>query len=57
MGVNMESCEAIEEQIKTLRDVPKKWNVPTTFRLDNKITHVFFFRYIYICLLFLVWNL
>lgn len=40
MGVNMASCEAIEAQIKTLRDVPKKWNVPTTFRLAT-ISHVF----------------
>lgn len=42
MGVNMASCEAIEGQIKALRDVPKKWNVPTTFRLNN-ISHVFYF--------------
>ncbi|XP_060867719.1 PHD finger protein 14 isoform X1 [Metopolophium dirhodum] len=34
MGVNMASCEAIEGQIKALRDVPKKWNVPTTFSLE-----------------------
>lgn len=40
MGENMASCEAIEGQIKALRDVPKKWNVPITFRLD-KISQVF----------------
>lgn len=47
MGVNMASCEAIEGQIKALRDVPKKWNVPITFRLD-KIAHVFSFLLLYI---------
>jgi len=47
MGVNMASCEAIEGQIKALRDVPKKWNVPITFRLD-KIAYVFYFLLLYI---------
>lgn len=33
MGVNMTSYEAIEGHIKALRDVPKKWSIPTSFRL------------------------
>jgi len=33
MGINMPSYEAIEGHIKALRDVPKKWHIPSTFRL------------------------
>lgn len=33
MGVNMTSSEVIEGHIKALRDVPKKWHIPSTFRL------------------------
>lgn len=32
MGVNVTSCEAIEESIKSLRDKPKKWHMPSAFR-------------------------
>lgn len=34
MGVNMKSSEAIEGHIKALRDVPKRWHVPSTFRYN-----------------------
>ncbi|VVC34294.1 Hypothetical protein CINCED_3A006531 [Cinara cedri] len=34
MGVNMESSEAIEGHIKALRDVPKRWHVPSSFSLE-----------------------
>lgn len=33
MGINMTTHEAIEGQIKALRDIPKKWHIPSTFRL------------------------
>ncbi|XP_026817190.1 PHD finger protein 14-like isoform X1 [Rhopalosiphum maidis] len=34
MGINTTSQEVIERQIKELRDVPKKWNVPPAFSLE-----------------------
>lgn len=35
MGIDMEksSKESIEEQIKALHDIPKKWNISPEFRL------------------------
>ncbi|XP_022181600.1 PHD finger protein 14-like isoform X2 [Myzus persicae] len=34
MGINMNSQETIENQIKELRDVPKKWYIPPAFSLE-----------------------
>jgi len=32
MGVNMTSNEAIEDSIKSIRDIPKRWHIPSAFR-------------------------
>lgn len=56
----MTSYEAIEGHIKALRDVPKKWHIPSSFRL---ILTIFNYLLIFILLktnfdkYFLVWNL
>lgn len=42
MGINMTAQETIEEQIKELRNVPKKWNIPPAFRFDI-ISDIYFF--------------
>jgi len=42
MGINTTSQETIERQIKELRDVPKKWNIPPAFRLEI-ITIIYFY--------------
>jgi len=34
MGIDTISQEVIEEQIKELRNIPTKWNIPPAFRLD-----------------------
>ncbi|CAH1733453.1 unnamed protein product [Aphis gossypii] len=34
MGINTISQEVIEEQIKELRNIPKKWNIPPAFSLE-----------------------
>ncbi|XP_016656123.1 PHD finger protein 14-like isoform X3 [Acyrthosiphon pisum] len=34
MGINMTAQETIEGQIKELRNVPKKWNIPPAFSLE-----------------------
>jgi len=49
MGINMTSHEAIEGQIKALRDVPKKWNIPSTFRLDLILIYFLlsYYKYFY----------
>lgn len=33
MNINVPSCEAIEEQIRSLRDIPKNRVIPPAFRL------------------------
>jgi len=42
MGINMTAQETIEGQIKELRNVSKKWNIPPAFRFDI-ITDLYFF--------------
>ena len=42
MGINMTAQETIESQIKELRNVQKKWNIPPSFRFDI-ITKLYFF--------------
>lgn len=60
MGINSTAQEAIEGQIKELRNVPKKWNIPPAFRFDfmtdiYKIVNINIFIYHFqfgICKLF-----
>lgn len=35
-GVNMDSCESIENQISLLRDIPKRVHIAPTFKLISK---------------------
>jgi len=49
MGINTKALETIEGQIKELRNVPKKWNIPPAFRFDNITDLYFFFVDINIC--------
>lgn len=50
MGINMTAQETIEGQIKELRNVPKKWNIPPAFRFDITTDTYFFFVDINTCI-------